>query len=83
MTAQLRTGVVVLAACLCAAVAHGANLTSAGSGFWDVSGTWSPAQVPAAGDFVTIAAGHTVTIRWDRTTGRPDPGEFTWMFRVT
>ncbi len=27
---------------------------------------------------------HTVTIRWDRTTGnQPDPGEFTWVFRVT
>ena len=27
---------------------------------------------------------HTVTIRWDRLEGgRPDPGEFTWSFRVT
>ncbi len=27
---------------------------------------------------------HTVTIRWDRVAGgRPDPGEFTWRFRVT
>jgi hypothetical protein len=26
---------------------------------------------------------HTVTVRWDRTSGRPDPGEFTWTFRVT
>ncbi|MEX1207966.1 MAG: hypothetical protein WEE36_05055 [Acidimicrobiia bacterium] len=26
---------------------------------------------------------HTVTIRWDRVSGgRPDPGEFTWTFRV-
>ena len=26
---------------------------------------------------------HTVTIRWDRVAGgRPDPGEFTWTFRV-
>lgn len=26
---------------------------------------------------------HTVTVRWDRSAGsRPDPGEFTWVFRV-
>jgi hypothetical protein len=26
---------------------------------------------------------HTVTIRWERVAGgRPDPGEFTWTFRV-
>jgi hypothetical protein len=27
---------------------------------------------------------HTVTIRWDRAPGsQPDPGEYTWTFRVT
>jgi len=27
---------------------------------------------------------HTITIRWDRVSGgAPDPGEFTWKFRVT
>lgn len=25
---------------------------------------------------------HTIVITWDSTTGRPDPGEFTWTFRV-
>jgi hypothetical protein len=29
------------------------------------------------------AGEHTVTIRWDRVSGGgPDPGEFTWSFRV-
>ena len=32
---------------------------------------------------VWTAGEHTVTIRWDRVSGgRPDPGEFTWVFRV-
>lgn len=25
---------------------------------------------------------HTVWVRWDRVTGLPDPGEFSWTFRV-
>lgn len=25
---------------------------------------------------------HTVEARWDRTDGRPDPGAFSWSFRV-
>lgn len=25
---------------------------------------------------------HTVWVRWDRTTGLPDPGEWIWSFRV-
>ena len=25
---------------------------------------------------------HTVWVRWDRVTGLPDPGEWTWIFRV-
>lgn len=35
---------------------------SAGSGNWNTAGTWSPSGAPAAGDTVTIAAGHTVTV---------------------
>ena len=26
---------------------------------------------------------HTVEVSWDRVTGRPDPGAFSWTFRVT
>jgi hypothetical protein len=26
---------------------------------------------------------HTVEVSWDRATGRPDPGSFSWSFRVT
>jgi len=40
------------------------NLTcnSTGSGNWNSAATWSCAQVPTAGDLVTIMDGHTVTI---------------------
>lgn len=36
--------------------------TSAVTGNWSTAGTWSPSGVPAAGDDVVIANGHTVTI---------------------
>lgn len=30
------------------------------------------------------AGEHTITIRWDRISGGgPDPGEYTWVFRIT
>jgi hypothetical protein len=38
------------------------SIRSAGSGNWNSLGTWSPAQVPGAGDIVTIRAGDTVTV---------------------
>jgi hypothetical protein len=41
---------------------YAASKTSAGSGDWNSSSTWTPAGVPAAGDVVTIASGHTVTV---------------------
>jgi hypothetical protein len=39
---------------------------------------------PAPGSIIEEWAGgeHTVSIVWDRTFGRPDPGEFTWSFTV-
>ena len=36
--------------------------TSTGSASWGIASTWSPSGVPAAGDHVVIAAGHTVTL---------------------
>jgi uncharacterized repeat protein (TIGR01451 family) len=36
--------------------------SSNGTGLWSAPGTWLPAGVPGAGDAVTIATGHTVTI---------------------
>lgn len=44
--------------------------TSTGSTSWNSAGTWSPSGVPAAGDTVVIATGHTVTI--DVTTASLD-----------
>ena len=48
-----------------------ATITSVGSGNWGTAGTWD-AGVPADGDAVVIAAGHTVTFNVDQsafTTG--------------
>lgn len=46
------------------------------TGLW----RWQPAP---GGSIEQWSPGeHTVTIAWDRTTGRPDPGTFTWVFRV-
>ena len=53
----------LLAAGLCTERVDGANIVSAGSGFWDVAATWSPAQVPTNTDNVTIGSTHTVTTR--------------------
>lgn len=39
-----------------------ASLTSTGSGFWDSMPLWSN-NLPIANDTVTIANGHTVTVR--------------------
>jgi autotransporter-associated beta strand protein len=36
--------------------------TSTGTGLWNTAATWSPSGVPAAGDEVIIASGHTVTL---------------------
>jgi len=42
--------------------ANAVTKTSAGSGNWSSSSTWSPTGEPAAGDVVIIASGHTVTV---------------------
>ncbi len=42
--------------------------TSTGTGSWNTAGSWSPSGVPAAGDAVIIAAGHTITIDINTTS---------------
>ncbi len=37
-------------------------ITSAASGNWGTAGTWTPATIPTANDYVVIAAGHTITM---------------------
>ncbi|MGL2964919.1 beta strand repeat-containing protein [Flavobacterium sp. RSB2_4_14] len=39
------------------------------SGDWNTPATWSPSGVPACGDVVTIAAGHTITVSATPATG--------------
>lgn len=39
-----------------------AYITSAASGNWNSTATWSPAQIPVSGDKVKIADGHTITV---------------------
>lgn len=43
-------------------ISFAATKTSIASGNWGTSGIWSPSGVPAAGDHVFIASGHTVTL---------------------
>jgi len=43
--------------------------------------TWQP--LPGGTVGLWDPGEHTITVRWDRVEGgRPDPGEFTWTFRV-
>lgn len=42
--------------------------------------TWRPDETTVIPEW-TVGF-HTVWVRWDRTSGLPDPGEWTWTFRV-
>ncbi len=42
--------------------------------------SWRPDETTIIPEFTPGI--HTVWVRWNRTTGLPDPGEWTWSFRV-
>jgi hypothetical protein len=42
--------------------------------------TWRPDETTIIPEWTP--GFHTVWVRWDRVTGLPDPGEWTWTFRV-
>jgi len=44
---------------------YATDYTSTGSGNWSNNSSWSPSGVPGAGDNVTVASGHTITIDQD------------------
>lgn len=54
-----------------------ATITSLGTGFYDVGGTWVGGIVPIEGDKVIIASGHVVTIRDTRIAGDDTTTAFT------
>ena len=45
-----------------ASASYAVTKTSAGTGNWSASGTWTPAGAPASGDDVIIGSGDTVTV---------------------
>jgi hypothetical protein len=51
------------------------NKISIASGNWGTAGTWSPSGVPTAGDNVTIANGHTVTVNTNATCNNLTVGQ--------
>lgn len=53
-----------------------AAITSAQSGLWSATTTWTGGVVPGIADTVTIAAGHTVTVNGTYTTGGDTAGGF-------
>lgn len=55
-----------------------AAITSAASGAWSSTGTWTGGTIPGNGDTVTIQSGHAVTVSDARTVGHsPGAGDAT------
>jgi hypothetical protein len=42
--------------------------------------TWRPGETTVIPEWTPGI--HTVWVRWDRSSGLPDPGEWTWRFRA-
>ena len=62
---KLRLAAVAVAVCVAvlgAADVRAASISSAASGAWNNTNTWSPQQIPTAADDVTIIGGTSVTI---------------------
>lgn len=62
----------------------GIRIPSRELGLIEGTGLWSWGPGPDKLWEIWDGGEHTVTVRWDRVDGgRPDPGEFTWTFRIT
>lgn len=62
----------------------GIKIPASELGFVEGTGQWSWGPGPTSLWEIWDGGEHTVTVRWDRVGGgRPDPGSFTWTFRVT
>lgn len=58
----MRSGLFLIAILFFSICSHAVNRVSITSGNWASAGTWSPAGIPAAGDNITIAATHIITM---------------------
>ncbi len=56
-----------IALCIITLAANAQTRTSVQTGFWSVASTWDCNCIPAAGEDVVVAAGHTVTLNGNTT----------------
>lgn len=61
----------------------GVAIPSTEIGFIEATGQYMWQPGPTSLFAVWDGGEHSVTIHWDRTIGRPDPGSYSWGFRVT